>query len=95
MKDRILAGDRAALAKAITLVESRRPDHQAEARALLTALMAHTGKADRVGITGVPGVGKSTTIEALGLHLTGLGRKVAVLAVDPTSRAIATIRGGL
>jgi len=81
----LLSGNRAALAKAITLVESRRADHQAEARALLTALMPHTGKADRVGITGVPGVGKSTTIEALGLHLTRQGRKVAVLAVDPTS----------
>lgn len=86
MKDRILSGARAALAKAITLVESRRADHQAEARVLLTALMPHTGKADRLGITGVPGVGKSTTIEALGLHLTGLGRRVAVLAVDPTSQ---------
>ncbi len=86
MKARLLSGDRAALAKAITLVESRRADHQTEARALLTALMPHTGKADRVGVTGVPGVGKSTAIEALGLHLTGLGRKVAVLAVDPTSQ---------
>lgn len=86
MKERILSGERAALAKAITLVESRRADHQAEARMLLTALMPHTGKADRIGITGVPGVGKSTTIETLGLHLTGLGRKVAVLAVDPTSQ---------
>lgn len=85
MIEALLSGNRAALAKAITLVESRRADHQDEARALLTALMQHTGKADRVGITGVPGVGKSTTIEALGLHLTRQGRKVAVLAVDPTS----------
>lgn len=85
MKERILSGERAALAKAITLVESRRPDHQAEARALLTEIMPHTGKADRIGITGVPGVGKSTTIETLGTYLTKQGRNVAVLAVDPTS----------
>ena len=85
MKERILSGERAALAKAITLVESRRPDHQAQARALLTEIMPHTGKADRIGITGVPGVGKSTTIEALGTFLTRQSRKVAVLAVDPTS----------
>lgn len=85
MIEALLSGNRAALAKAITLVESRRVDHQAEARTLLTTLMPHTGRADRIGITGVPGVGKSTTIETLGLHLTGQGRKVAVLAVDPTS----------
>lgn len=85
MKERLLSGERAALAKAITLVESRRSDHQAQARALLTEIMPHTGKADRIGITGVPGVGKSTTIEALGTYLTKRGRKVAVLAVDPTS----------
>lgn len=83
---RIRAGDRAALARAITLVESTRPDHQAEARALLTALMPYAGNADRIGLTGVPGVGKSTTIEALGTRLTAQGRRVAVLAVDPTSQ---------
>lgn len=83
---RIRAGDRAALARAITLVESTRPDHQAQARALLTALMPYTGNADRIGLTGVPGVGKSTTIEALGTRLTAQGRRVAVLAVDPTSQ---------
>ncbi len=83
---RIRAGERAALARAITLVESTRPDHQAEARALLTALMPYTGNADRIGLTGVPGVGKSTTIEALGTRLTAQGRRVAVLAVDPTSQ---------
>lgn len=82
---RILAGDRAALARAITLVESRRIDHQHGARALLQRLMPHTGKAQRLGITGVPGAGKSTTIEALGCNLTAAGHKVAVLAVDPSS----------
>jgi LAO/AO transport system kinase len=83
---RIRAGERAALAKAITLVESTRADHQAEARALLSDLMPFTGGADRIGLTGVPGVGKSTTIESLGTMLTAQGRKVAVLAVDPTSQ---------
>lgn len=82
----IRAGDRAALARAITLVESKRADHQSDARTLLTRLMPLTGRADRIGITGVPGVGKSTTIEALGTNLTKAGRKVAVLAVDPTSQ---------
>ena len=81
----ILAGERAALARAITLVESRRADHQAAARALLERLMPHTGKAQRIGITGVPGAGKSTTIEALGCNLTAAGHRVAVLAVDPSS----------
>ncbi len=77
---------RAGLAKAITLVESRRADHQAQARAVLRDVMARTGKAQRIGITGVPGVGKSTFIDAFGTMLTGLGLRVAVLAVDPTSR---------
>ena len=81
----IRSGDRAALARAITLMESRRADHRAEARALLQELMPHTGQAVRVGITGVPGVGKSTTIDALGSFLTGKGHRVAVLAVDPSS----------
>jgi LAO/AO transport system kinase len=85
LTDRLIAGDRAALARAITLVESRRADHQAAARALLQRLMPLTGKAQRVGITGVPGAGKSTTIETLGLRLTAAGRKVAVLAIDPSS----------
>ncbi len=85
LADRIAAGERAALARAITLVESTRADHQGEARALLTALMDRTGRAWRVGLTGVPGVGKSTLIEALGARLTGEGRRVAVLAVDPSS----------
>jgi LAO/AO transport system kinase len=85
LAQRLIDGDRAALARAITRVESTRPEHQAEARALLTAVMDHTGKAWRIGLTGVPGVGKSTLIEALGGHLTHNGLKVAVLAVDPSS----------
>jgi LAO/AO transport system kinase len=81
----VRAGERAALARAITLVESKRPDHQRAAHELVQRLLPHTGAARRVGITGAPGVGKSTTIDALGSHLTGLGHKVAVLAVDPSS----------
>lgn len=78
-------GERAALARAITLIESRRPDHRRRAEALLQSLLPKTGGAFRVGITGVPGVGKSTTIDALGSFLTAQGHKVAVLAVDPSS----------
>ncbi|MES2751663.1 MAG: methylmalonyl Co-A mutase-associated GTPase MeaB [Pseudomonadota bacterium] len=81
----VRAGDRAALARAITLIESRRADHQAQARDLVQALLPLTGKAIRVGITGSPGVGKSTTIDALGMALIAKGHKVAVLAVDPSS----------
>ena len=77
---------RANLGRAITLIESRRADHQAQARTLLSEIMPRTGKAQRIGITGVPGVGKSTFIESFGTMLTGLGLRVAVLAVDPTSR---------
>src|ERR1700693_6313913 len=79
------AGSRAALARAITLIESRRSDHQAAARELVQALLAETGNAVRVGITGSPGVGKSTTIDGLGMFLIERGHKVAVLAVDPSS----------
>src|SRR5215475_2638094 len=79
------SGHRAALARAITLVESRRSDHQAAARDLVQALLPLTGKAIRVGITGSPGVGKSTTIDALGMLLIERGHKIAVLAVDPSS----------
>src|SRR6202049_1193487 len=79
------AGSRAALARAITLIESRRGDHQAAARDLVQALLPDTGQAIRVGITGSPGVGKSTTIDGLGMFLIGRGHKVAVLAVDPSS----------
>lgn len=78
-------GSRAYIARAITLVESTRPDHRALAQQLLTRLLPHAGGAVRVGITGVPGVGKSTFIDAFGTMLTGQGHKVAVLAVDPTS----------
>ncbi|MCX5214761.1 methylmalonyl Co-A mutase-associated GTPase MeaB [Kitasatospora sp. NBC_00240] len=78
-------GSRAYIARAITLVESTRPDHRVLAQRLLVELLPHSGNAVRVGITGVPGVGKSTFIEALGTMLTGLGHRVAVLAVDPSS----------
>ncbi len=81
---------RRAMAKAITLLESTRPDHRVQADALLTAMLPHTGKAFRLGISGVPGVGKSTFIEALGLYLIAQGHRVAVLAVDPSS----TVSGG-
>ncbi len=84
------ATQRRAMAKSITLLESTRPDHRALADELLTSLLPHTGKAFRLGISGVPGVGKSTFIEALGLHLIGQGHRVAVLAVDPSS----TVSGG-
>ena len=81
----VLARARRALAKAITLIESTRDDHQERARALLDALLPNSGQAMRVGITGVPGVGKSTFIEALGLYLIARSHRVAVLAVDPSS----------
>ncbi len=81
----VLAGNRTALGRAITLVESSHPDHLLHAQDLLGRLLPHSGNAHRVGITGVPGVGKSTFIEALGTNLTGAGHRVAVLAVDPTS----------
>jgi LAO/AO transport system kinase len=77
--------DRAGLARAITLVESKRPDHQKSARQLVQELLPSTGRAHRIGITGVPGVGKSTFVDTLGTFLTGHGHKVAVLAVDPSS----------
>ena len=82
----IAAGDRRALARAITLVESTRPDHRAEAEALIERMLPHAGKSIRVGLSGVPGVGKSTFIEAFGLMLIRQGHRVAVLAVDPSSR---------
>ena len=79
------AGDRVVLARAITLIESKRADHQNKAHQLVQELLPDTGKAIRVGITGAPGVGKSLTIDTLGTYLTGKGHRVAVLAVDPSS----------
>lgn len=85
LADAIRRGDRTALPRAITLVESTRPDHRDRAQQLLLALMPDAGRAMHVGITGVPGVGKSTAIEALGMYLIERGHRVAVLAVDPSS----------
>ncbi len=89
-RDALLAGDRRELARAITLAESTRSDHRDEAVALLDAVLPHTGQAVRVGISGPPGVGKSTFIETLGLHIVEAGLRLAVLAVDPSS----SISGG-
>jgi LAO/AO transport system kinase len=86
----LLAGQRRALAKAITLVESTRSDHGLRAQKLLAAVLPHAGRSLRLGISGVPGVGKSTFIEALGMFLIGRGHRIAVLAVDPSS----TVHGG-
>ena len=85
LADAIRNGDRAALPRAITLLESTRTDHREQAQRLLLELLPDSGNAHRVGLTGVPGVGKSTTIESLGLHLIEQGHRVAVLAVDPSS----------
>jgi LAO/AO transport system kinase len=85
LAERLIARDRAALARAITLIESRKPAHQEMARKLMQAVLPQTGKAIRVGITGVPGVGKSTLIDTLGTNLTAEGHKIAVLAIDPSS----------
>lgn len=81
----VLAGNRAIIGRAITLIESRAERHRALAKEVLMRLVPHSGKAHRIGISGVPGVGKSTFIETFGTNLTGAGHKVAVLAVDPTS----------
>ncbi len=83
--DGVLSGQRRALAKTITLIESTRADHQQRAQKVIGALLPHTGKAIRVGISGVPGAGKSTFIEALGNYLIDQGHHLAVLAVDPSS----------
>ncbi|GAG98642.1 unnamed protein product, partial [marine sediment metagenome] len=85
LADQVLKGDRRALARAITLIESSRSDDRDAARELLEKLVPHSGNSLRVGISGVPGVGKSTFIESLGNHLIDQGHKVAVLAVDPSS----------
>ena len=84
--DAVLASDRRALARAITLIESSRDDHREQADALISALLPHTGKAIRLGISGTPGAGKSTFIEALGKTVIAAGETIAVLAVDPSSR---------
>jgi LAO/AO transport system kinase len=81
----LLQGNRRALAKAITLTESKLDSHRQQAQELLESLLPHTGNSIRIGITGIPGVGKSTFIEAFGLYLIKQGKKVAVLAVDPSS----------
>jgi LAO/AO transport system kinase len=83
--EKLLAGDRRTLAKAITLVESKLESHRQQAQEILAQVLPHSGQSIRIGITGVPGVGKSTFIEAFGLHLISLGKRVAVLAVDPSS----------
>lgn len=85
LPQRLLAGERRALAQAITLIESTRAEHRQQAAQLLKTLMPATGNSIRLGISGVPGVGKSTFIEAFGNYITGQGHRVAVLAVDPTS----------
>src|SRR3954466_2350054 len=85
LADGVRGGDRASVARAITLVESRRADHREQAQQLLAALLPNTGNAERIGISGVPGVGKSTFIDQLGVNLIGDGHRVAVLAVDPSS----------
>ena len=85
LADRLREGDRRALARAITLVESTRPDHRGDADALVTEVLGDTGTARRIGVSGAPGSGKSTLIEALGLHVVHQGHRIAVLAVDPSS----------
>jgi len=83
--DGILSGDRVILSQAVTLVESVRPEHQEKAQAIIEQCLPYAGKSIRVGITGVPGCGKSTSIDAFGMYLLGKGHKLAVLAIDPSS----------
>ncbi len=85
LADKIIAGDRRALSRAITLVESSRSDHRSKAHKLVNCLNLHGRKAIRIGLSGTPGVGKSTFIESLGMHLTSQGLRIAVLAIDPSS----------
>lgn len=84
--DSVIAGDRRALAQAITLVESTREDHRVQAQDLLDRILPKTGRSTRIGVSGAPGVGKSTFTEVFGSYLTGIGKRVAVLAVDPSSK---------
>ena len=86
LKSGILLGDRVVLAQAITLIESLHVADQEKAEELIQKILPKTGRSIRIGITGVPGVGKSTFIEAFGKHLTSLDKKIAVLAVDPSSQ---------
>ncbi|MGH1480051.1 MAG: methylmalonyl Co-A mutase-associated GTPase MeaB [Geminicoccales bacterium] len=86
LANKILSGDRRSLARGITLIESARPDHQEQAQVLVEMLLPHTGHAIRLGITGTPGAGKSTFIEAFGIHVIGESEQIAVLAVDPSSQ---------
>jgi LAO/AO transport system kinase len=86
MVEALISGDRRGLARAITLIESTRSADQDAAEALITSILPRTGRTIRIGISGAPGVGKSTFIETFGQHLTGLGKKVAVFAIDPSSR---------
>ena len=88
--DALLGGDRRALARAITLIESSRPDHREQAIELLEALAPSSGGALRIAISGTPGVGKSTFIESFGHHIIAAGHRIAVLAIDPSS----TLSGG-
>ena len=81
----IIAGDKTALSRAITLIESTNSEHLSKANDVINGCLPYANNSIRIGITGVPGVGKSTFIEAFGKHLTGIGRKVAVLAIDPSS----------
>src|SRR5690606_11179378 len=83
--DKLLQGDIPSLSKAITLIESTNPSHQQQAHQIIQACLPHANQSVRIGITGVPGVGKSTFIEAFGTYLTSIGKKVAVLAIDPSS----------
>ena len=84
-REALLSGNRRALAKAITLIESTNSQDRSAADELVQSILPDSGRSLRIGISGTPGVGKSTFIEALGLHITGLGKKLAVLAVDPSS----------
>jgi LAO/AO transport system kinase len=84
--DGILQGNRTVLSRAVTLIESNKPDHQIVAQEIISHCLPFSGKSVRIGITGVPGAGKSTFIESFGTYLTSIGKKIAVLAIDPSSK---------